>query len=273
MVGIQVDVLRPPHCTTPAAVKANKNKKQVPSRASLLGSLPVLSAHSYASNWQMPFLNQRKGENGFRFFFMIKSPRKNVPGVRIEPATVCLLGIRASDRASTPGLKDIYKHGINGEFRILLWNICKTGIIQVNLRLKSRCKMTRNGFSCILGFQNFPGGGPPHKKTYTGRFWISSFYPTSAAHRQTRPPPPNPSIILMQKTLLFAGHLPMIIYDFVIHGFICSLWAELPLPPPFSPIFIPLLLLGYGYCYAKVSVQRLFAGGGKFYWLSKFSTD
>ena len=28
--------------------------------ASLLGSLPVLSVHSYASNWQLPFLNQRK---------------------------------------------------------------------------------------------------------------------------------------------------------------------------------------------------------------------
>ena len=28
--------------------------------ASLLGSLPVLSAHSFTSNWQLPFLNQRK---------------------------------------------------------------------------------------------------------------------------------------------------------------------------------------------------------------------
>ena len=31
-----------------------------------LGSLPVLSVHSFASNWQVPFLNQRKGENGSR---------------------------------------------------------------------------------------------------------------------------------------------------------------------------------------------------------------
>ena len=46
----------------------------------------------------------------------------------------------------------------------------------------------------------------------------------------------------------------MIIYDFVIRGFICSLWAELPLPPPFSPILL-LLLLEYGYCYVKVSFQ------------------
>ena len=62
--------------------------------ASLLGSLPVLSAHSFASNWQLPFLNQRKGDNGRRNFFMTKFPRKNLPGVRIEPATVCLPGGR-----------------------------------------------------------------------------------------------------------------------------------------------------------------------------------
>ena len=27
MVDVRGDILRPPHCTTPAAVKANKNKK------------------------------------------------------------------------------------------------------------------------------------------------------------------------------------------------------------------------------------------------------
>ena len=42
------------------------------SRASILGSLPVLSAHYFASNWQLPFLNQRKGENGRRNIFMTK---------------------------------------------------------------------------------------------------------------------------------------------------------------------------------------------------------
>ena len=47
--------------------------------ASLLGSLPVLSAHSFASNWQLLFLNQRKWENGRRNVFMTKSQRKNVP--------------------------------------------------------------------------------------------------------------------------------------------------------------------------------------------------
>ena len=33
MVDVREDVLRPPHGTTPAAVKANKNKKWVPLRA------------------------------------------------------------------------------------------------------------------------------------------------------------------------------------------------------------------------------------------------
>ena len=32
----------------------------------LLSSKPVLSAHIFASNWQLPVLNQRKGENGCR---------------------------------------------------------------------------------------------------------------------------------------------------------------------------------------------------------------
>ena len=40
--------------------------------ANLLGSLPVFSAHSFASNWQLPFLNQRKEENGRRNYFMTK---------------------------------------------------------------------------------------------------------------------------------------------------------------------------------------------------------
>ena len=57
--------------------------------ASLLGSLPVLSAHSFTSNWQLLFLNQRKRENGRRIFFMTKFPRKNVPvakrSLRVPP--------------------------------------------------------------------------------------------------------------------------------------------------------------------------------------------
>ena len=35
-----------------------------------LGCFSVLSAHSFASNWQLPFLNQQKGENGCRNYFM-----------------------------------------------------------------------------------------------------------------------------------------------------------------------------------------------------------
>ena len=49
--------------------------------ASLLCSLPILRAHSFPSNWQLPFLNQRKGGNGHRNYFMWdQSPRKKVAG-------------------------------------------------------------------------------------------------------------------------------------------------------------------------------------------------
>ena len=74
--------------------------------ASLLGSLPVLSAHSFASNWQLLFLNQRKRENGRRNVYMTKSPRKNVPDVGIELGAACMPSEQASDRATTPGLAE-----------------------------------------------------------------------------------------------------------------------------------------------------------------------
>ena len=114
--------------------------------------------------------------------------------------------------------------------------------------------MTRDGFSYILGFQNLPDGGPPdyptrrdtHKGNFGSHFFIQPLRHAAItlSHTDT-------------KSLLFARHLPMIVYEFVIRGFICSLLAELPLPPPFSPILL-LLLLGYGYCYVKVIFLRFF---------------
>ena len=76
--------------------------------ASLLGSLPVLSAHSFASNWQLLFLNQRKRENGRRNVFMTKSQRKNVPDVGIELGAACMPSEHASDRATAPGCQCMY---------------------------------------------------------------------------------------------------------------------------------------------------------------------
>ena len=67
-------------------------------------------------------------------------------------------------------------------------------------------------------FSKFPRGlapGPPYKKRYTGKFWNSLFYPTSVLRRHSPPPPTTPSSYWC-KTRLFVGHLPMIIYDFVI---------------------------------------------------------
>ena len=72
--------------------------------ASLLGSLiPVLSAHSFASNWQLPLLNQRKAENGRRNYFMTNLYERMLPDVMIQHATVRLPDGRASDRATAPG--------------------------------------------------------------------------------------------------------------------------------------------------------------------------
>ena len=71
--------------------------------ASLLGSLQVLSAHSFTNNWQLPFLNQRKGENGRKNYFMTNLHKGMLPNVRIESANFHILGRRASDRAIAPG--------------------------------------------------------------------------------------------------------------------------------------------------------------------------
>ena len=89
---------------------------------SLLGSLPVLSAHSFASNWQLPFLNQRKGENGCRNF-ITKHYERLLPDVRIEPSTVRITGGRGSDRATVP---DSLMRSRIIRNRSLLWPlICK----------------------------------------------------------------------------------------------------------------------------------------------------
>ena len=73
--------------------------------ASLLGSLPVLSVHSYASNWQLPFLNQRQGENSRTNYFMANLKERMLSDARTEPATVSIPGGRASDWANAPASK------------------------------------------------------------------------------------------------------------------------------------------------------------------------
>ena len=75
----------------------------------LLGRLSALSvnqycAHSFARNWQLPFLNQPKEENDRRKYFMIKSPRKNVADpAGFEPATSWSPVRRASNWATEAG--------------------------------------------------------------------------------------------------------------------------------------------------------------------------
>ena len=59
----------------------------------LLGRLSPLSgyqycAHSFARNWQLPFFNQRKGENDRRKYFMINlHERMLLTSAGVEPAT------------------------------------------------------------------------------------------------------------------------------------------------------------------------------------------
>ena len=85
-----------------------KPQHNQPTLASLLGSLLVLSAHSFARNWQLLFLNQRKRENGRRNFFMTKSPWKNVPDVGIELGAAYMPSVHASDWATAPGFRNKY---------------------------------------------------------------------------------------------------------------------------------------------------------------------
>ena len=64
----------------------------------------VLSAHSFASNWQLLFLNQKKGENDGRKYFMINLNERIAQDQRIEPTTSGSQVGWASDGASQPVL-------------------------------------------------------------------------------------------------------------------------------------------------------------------------
>ena len=74
---------------------------------SLLGSLPVLSAHSFTSTsyWQFPFLNQRKGENDRRNYFMTKLHERMLLEVRIKPATVHITRQTRIWSTTVPGMQ------------------------------------------------------------------------------------------------------------------------------------------------------------------------
>ena len=71
--------------------------------ASLLGSLPVLSARSFTSNFQLPFLNQQKGKNCHWNYFMTNLHERMLPDMRIEPTNVHILSGRTSGLSTMPG--------------------------------------------------------------------------------------------------------------------------------------------------------------------------
>ena len=61
-------------------------------------------AHSFARNWQLPFLSQQKRENGRREYFMINlHKRRLLDPAGIRPATSLSPVRRASDWASEAG--------------------------------------------------------------------------------------------------------------------------------------------------------------------------
>ena len=114
---------------------------------SLLGCLPVLSAHSFASNWQLPFLNQRKGENGRRNYFMTSLHETMLPDVRIEPMAVCIPGGRAYDWANVPS-----------------WNSNELFWWPYEGRLLEQDQMTRQNYFCLT---ESCSDGPKTACTYT----------------------------------------------------------------------------------------------------------
>ena len=60
-------------------------------------SLPVLSAHLFAINSRMLFLNQRKRKNGRRNIFMTKSSRKDVPDARVDRGAYVIIDFLLSN--------------------------------------------------------------------------------------------------------------------------------------------------------------------------------
>ena len=89
--------------------------------ASLLGSFPVLSAHSFASNWQLPFLNQRKGRNDRRNYFLTNLRERMLQDVRIEPATVRIPGGRAFGQATVSGYKTLSQRNQRSRNFQIIW--------------------------------------------------------------------------------------------------------------------------------------------------------
>ena len=67
--------------------------------------------HSFARNWQLPFLNQRKEENDHRKYFMINLYKRMLLHTGIKPMTSWSPEGQASDWATKAGLflhKNVY---------------------------------------------------------------------------------------------------------------------------------------------------------------------
>ena len=84
------------------------------SRLSPPSRQPVLVHISTTRNWQLPFLNQPKGENDYKKIFHDQSPRKNVARPSLDRTCDLLItsrmGIQLSHLASAYGLRSHFMY-------------------------------------------------------------------------------------------------------------------------------------------------------------------
>ena len=79
-------------------------------------------AHSFARNWQLPFLNQQKGENERRKYFMINLQKRMLPtSAGDEPATSWSPAGCASNWATEAGTKKKSRSTQGHHFSKLYW--------------------------------------------------------------------------------------------------------------------------------------------------------
>ena len=119
-----------------------------------LGSLTAPNARSFASNLQLPFLNQRKRENSLRIYFMTTLHKRMLPDVRIEPATARIPGGRGSDRATAPQHTFLQDYNVyllcSSDGKVSISNITRKVKISFSLKrpyvLRGKTKYTGNSF-------------------------------------------------------------------------------------------------------------------------------
>ena len=127
-------------------------------------------AHSFARNWQVPFLNQRKGENYRRKYSMINLHERNLPtSAGVEPATSWSPFGRASNWATEAG-------------QLCCWGNCNIILARLTLSMLGKNKTTADDISSWSSFLIFPENrlwyfmqfAWNNKAYYLGKIWKMS---------------------------------------------------------------------------------------------------